>query len=177
MATLRGIANWARIHTPDKFDNYSILVDVPDDFPKLLKAQKVQSQCSAVDDTKDSETHGDKAVFAFNFKKSKFTRAGAEVPGPSIVDSKTNPIPPTTLVGNGSEVIVQYHTYPYGDEGKHRLVLDAVQVVNLVKFEGTALKPVANEFAPVEGYTADESGSIWVKLRVVVMFIRPWATM
>jgi hypothetical protein len=160
MPTVRGIANWARVHTPDKYDNYSILVDVPDDFPKLLKAEKVKSQCSAIDREKKEETHDPKAMFAFNFKKAKFLRSGAEVPGPSVVDANTAPIPPSTLIGNGSEVIVQYHTYPYGNEGQHRMVLDAVQVVNLVKFEGTAREAAPLEFAKVEGYTADESGDI-----------------
>ena len=161
MPTVQGQANWARIHSPDKYDNYSVMVDVPDDFPKILKAGKIKAQCNAIDFDKESADHDKERMFCFNFKKSKFLRSGAEVPPPFVEDSQGNLIPPSILIGHGSEVIVQYHTYPYGEEGQSRLILDGIQVINLVKFVAKAREAVESEFEKVEGgYVADESGDI-----------------
>jgi len=160
MPKVTGIANWARVHQADKYDNFSIKVDVPDEFPKLLKAEKVKSQCQVIDHDVESEIHDPNAKFCFNFKKPRFLRSGAEVPGPTVVDAQTNAIPPNVLIGNGSKVTIQYHTYPYGDDGFQRLILDGVQVVDLVEFVSKGVQPPESEFEAVAGYVADETGDI-----------------
>jgi hypothetical protein len=126
--TIRGISNWAFVHKPDKFKNYTISVDVDDSFIEVLKTGKVKAKLEEIDPDKASEVHDPSKSFKFNFRRSLERKDGSENPPPQVVDSKKQPIPPTTLIGNGSEVVVQYSTYEYPDSGEVRtaIVLDAV---------------------------------------------------
>lgn len=158
MATVKGKANWVRIPRPDNYKNYSLTVDVGEDFIKELKAGKCSAKVQAIDHDKKLEIHGKDAQFSFTFRKASVSKAGNPQPPPTLVDTKNKPIPATVMVGNGSDLIVQYHMHPWDDAGTPRVkvMLDAIQVVNLIPYV-----PTKNlEFEEVEGYTADESGTI-----------------
>ncbi len=158
MSTVKGKANWVRIPRPDNYKNYSLTVDVGEDFIKQLKAGHCSAKVQAIDHEKKLEIHDKDAQFSFTFRKSSVSKAGDPQQPPTMVDSKKNPLPAGVMVGNGSDLIVQYHMYPWDDGGtpREKVVLDAIQVVNLIPY----VPKEQLEFDEIEGYTADESGTI-----------------
>ena len=54
-----------------------------------------------------------------------------------VVDAQKNPIPETTLIGNGSKVNVLFDTYDYDVAGNKGVgsALKAVQVIDLVSYK------------------------------------------
>jgi hypothetical protein len=81
---------------------------------------------------------------------------GNEQGGPMIVDSQGNPWNKKVLIGNNSVVRVKLHFWAW-DRTKERegvgltAELHAVQVVELVEFEGGAVPVTADGFGVVEG--------------------------
>jgi hypothetical protein len=154
MPTVRGIANWAFTNRPDNYEHYTITLDVDEDFISVLRDNKVKAQVKEIEHDKEKEVHDADKTYQF-----KFTRKdGTPIPPPTVVDSKRNPLPDGLLIGNGSDVIVQYGLIPYDDSGtkRKRIELDAVQVLNLVPYKSDRKL----EFGDEDGYSADETGVI-----------------
>lgn len=158
MPTVRGIANWAFTSRPDNYEHYTVTLDVDDDFIGVLRENKVKSQVKEIEHDKDKEVHDADKTYQFKFLRYATRKDGQTNPPPAVVDSKRNPLPGDLLIGNGSEVVVQYSFVGYDDSGtaRKRIVLDAVQVLNLVPY---ASSPKL-EFGEETGYSADEDGVI-----------------
>lgn len=149
--TLRGIAQYAFLHKPDKGNEAE----------KIAPAYKIDVMLSDPKELKKAEALGftikpanDKHPHPYVVCKSKVDENREP---PKVVDTQRNVIPPKILIGNGSEVIVRVLPYGYG-KGKVSAVLKETMVLNLVKYEPTTeelerkgyLPPVANGFV-VEG--------------------------
>jgi len=158
MPTARGIANWAFTTRPDNYEHYTVTLDVDEDFIGVLRDNKVKSQVKEIEHDKEKEVHDANKTYQFKFLRYETRKDGTPIPPPQCVDSKRNPLPDGLLIGNGSEVIVQYSFVGYDDSGtaRKRIVLDAVQVLNLVPYENTQKL----EFGEETGYSADEEGII-----------------
>jgi len=158
MPTVRGIANWAFTSKPDNYEHYTVTLDVNEDFIGVLRENKVKAQVKEIDHGKDKEAHNADLIYSFKFLRYATSRDGQPNPPPEVVDSKRNPLPDGLLIGNGSEVIVQYSLIDYNDSGtpRKRIALDAVQVLNLVPYNSSK----SLEFGEEQGYSADEDGII-----------------
>ena len=134
MATVQGIAYWAKVQNPDiTFDPmWSIDLAVDKETARGFKAKGV-----AIKQNEDGE-------YLVKFKR-KVTRAnGGENNPPRIVDGNKKPL--LDMIGNGSEVIVQYQTYDWTYKTKKGVGTDliAVQVLKLVEY--TQKEPEVDEF-------------------------------
>jgi hypothetical protein len=121
----QGKAKWAKVYRPDpEYDNYKINVYLDEPSKKLFEAAGTQL-------TPKSDDDGEYVTFRRDH--SKMIKKDLVTFGPpKVVDHNNNPI--TETIGNGSEVVVKVQVYD-GKKGKgHRL--EAVQVVNLVVYEG-----------------------------------------
>jgi len=158
MPVAKGIVNWAFTHRPDNYEHYTATLDVDEEFINVLRENKVKAQVKEIDHDKEKETHDVDKNYQFKFIRYANQRNGTPNPPPAVVDSKRNPLPDGLLIGNGSEVIVQYGLVPYDDSGtkRQRIVLDAVQVLNLVPYASNQKL----EFGEEDGYSADEEGII-----------------
>ena len=87
-----------------------------------------------------------------------FTRDGKQLPAPRVVDAQKNDMS-GTAIGNGSKVNVLFRSKEMEQgqwEGKSVFYLDAIQVLELVPYDG----PVREDFSAVDnGYTGDEDFS------------------
>lgn len=94
-------------------------------------------------------------LLEFRFKKKERTKKGQVLSAPAVYDSRKNPWPADTLIGNGSKVKVAFHCWGWEDKfGKKgvSLSLEAVQVLDLVPFE--RIDP-ASAFGVENGYVLD----------------------
>jgi len=128
---VKGIAKWASVQAPNTtFEpEYSVDLEVSDVDAKALRAKGLV--------VKDKDG---KNVIKF---KRKVTRSdGEENPKPKVVDADAMPF--DELIGNGSEVNVQYRTYDWTWAGKSGVSADLVgiQVLNHVAYGGTEFEPV-----------------------------------
>ena len=158
MPIVRGIVNWAFTHRPDNYEHYTATLDVDDTFINVLRENKVKAQVKEIEHGKEKEAHDADKNYQFKFISYATKRDGSPNPAPRVVDAKRNPLPDGLLIGNGSEVIVQYALIPYDDSGtkRKRISLDAIQVLNLVPYASNQKL----EFGEEEGYSADEEGII-----------------
>ena len=159
MPVVTGKANWAFLNRPDQFGNYTITVDVADDFVEVLKAGRVKAKIEEIDTEKKGEVHEADKKFKFNFRLKKIRGDGGENDPPKVFDSNMNQLAPNVLLGNGSLVNVQYSTYEYPDNGSMRkaIQLDKVQVLDLVPY----VRQDKNEFTKQDnGFVADDTGII-----------------
>lgn len=121
---VRGIAMWASVQTPNTtFDPvYSIDLIVDED-----KADKLKELGLKVKKTEDG--------LVCKFKRKQFRFDGTENAKPVIVDAKKEPF--NGLIGNGSEVIVQFSTYEWTNKFGSGIASDlqGVQIVNLVSYK------------------------------------------
>ena len=134
---VRGIAKWASVQAPNTtFEpEYSIDLEVSDQDAQTLRGQNL------VVKEKDG-----KNVIKF---KRKVTRSdGEENPKPKVVDADAMPF--GELIGNGSEVNVQYRTYDWTWAGKSGVSADlvGVQVLKHVAYGGTEFEPVSVNDTP-----------------------------
>jgi hypothetical protein len=169
---IEGKSFFAKVHKPEKnvFNNdkmefsIGILFDSENDpvkleLEKLLKANKCKKSIYA---TKDPKTKLEDGKMAFNFNtRAWFDEAGTLLNPLIVVDKFNRPILPTTLIGNGSDVIIEYFFRPAKDEngtltGKSVVELHGVMVKNLVHYEAKPLSQV-NNFKPLEELPEDES--------------------
>lgn len=126
MPVVSGTAKWASIQQPNtKFDHvWSIDVVVDMETAKRLKAEGLPVK-------KDKD--GDIII---KCKKKVFRKDGSKNQPPRVVDGNKEPL--MDLVGNGSKVNVQYQPYEWNFAGNSGIGagLVAVQVLELVPFEG-----------------------------------------
>ena len=156
MPTIRGIGNWIITNKPDKWGKWTASVDVGEDFITLLKEGQVKSQIQDINHDKETEVHHPDAKFKFTFKRPAKRKDGSDNTPVVVVDSQKNPMP-GVMVGNGSEVVVQYSVYDYNDSGTPRkaFILEKVQVLKLVPYEAP------DEFKEESGgFVVDNTGVI-----------------
>lgn len=103
----------------------------------------------------DGESFGvdfEQYPFEFKFKRNEARKGGSGGvnPAPRQVDLAGQPF--TEIIGNGSDVNVQFSVYPFNYKGKDGIGADfqAVQVVNNIPYEPTGDAPAtsgADEFS------------------------------
>lgn len=142
---LRGIVQYAFVHRPDSGNEEE----------KIAPAYKLDLMLVDPKELKKAEALGynikpanDKHPHPYVICKSKVAEGRDP---PKVLDSQRNPIPPTILIGNGSEVIVRTLPYGYG-KGKVSAILKETMVLNLVKYVPTTEELDRKGFLPpVEG--------------------------
>lgn len=91
----------------------------------------------------------------YTFKRSTVNKDGSPKFPPQVVDSNTNPIPKTTMIGNGSKVNVELYIFTYKMPGKSgtSATINGVQVVDLVEYkkEGSSNGSSKSGFSVVGG--------------------------
>jgi hypothetical protein len=122
---LRGKAKWPQLTKPDdKYDNFKINVYLDDESMNLFSESGIQL-------TPKTDEDGTYVVFRRpNYKqlKKELVHFGA----PKVIDGDGAPV--TVAIGNGSDVVVKIVVYDSKKGKGHRL--EAVQVVNLIPYEG-----------------------------------------
>lgn len=108
---------------------------------------------------KDKETGAPRLVLK---RKAVPFSNGDSKDAPVVVDGHLRALDPNT-VGNGSTANIQYSTYPWKYRNREGIAADlmAIQVVNLVPREGTAMEfeviePMAAEDKPTETAAPDD---------------------
>jgi len=125
MPLCRGRAFWSFTQKPDvKFEPvYRITIQMEDDEAAKLKAVGLKVR------------RNDDGIFEYKFKRNVTNKkTGEPNPAPKQVDANREPM--TAIIGNGSDVVVQYATYNWEYKGKKGTNADfqAVQVINLVPY-------------------------------------------
>ena len=130
---ISGISYWAKVHkpVPDKFNSEGIYsIDVALD----SKAETQLKKLGLGGKIKNKED--DRGNF-IQIKRKVRKKDGSMNTPVRVVDAQKNPIPETTLIGNGSKVNVLFDTYEY-DRGQGKetgSALKAVQVIDLVSYK------------------------------------------
>lgn len=148
---LLGTAYYAKVHRPEPNTlkegklEYSMQLQIDEKTAKELKALRVP-----VSDTtykKDS----DEVSVPGPFVRLTTSRK------PEVVDAKTQSVPETILIGNGSKVKVEANifTYPPKSKGQTGVAagLKGVQVLELVEYQGKS------SFEEEEGFTVGTSST------------------
>lgn len=125
--TFPGIAKWARVHTPNKFNNYQLSLYVDTATRKAVKASGYRGKLNEDDDG-----------FYYNFRRphTKVFKGKEEVLGPPTITGPDGK-PLTDFIGNGSEVEVVVEIYefnsPQHGSGKGSRIKE-VKVTKLVPY-------------------------------------------
>jgi hypothetical protein len=160
MPMIKGELYWASIHQPNTtFEpKWSVDVFVDEDTGKALQAEGLNPKHVKANKAGDGVSHPGKTIgdVFFNFKRKTAYPDGAPQSPPRVVDAKRNPVPASTLVGNGSVANISYKTYEYNFKGTTGISSDlaGVQVLSLVEYEDKS----APDFEDAEGYTGDTDG-------------------
>lgn len=133
MPVLNGKAYWASVVTPNTtFDEdgvYSIDLAVDEENKK-----------SAVTEGLSIKNKGDERGDFVTIKRKAKRKDGSLNRAPDIMDNMKRPLQ-NTLIGNGSTVNVLFKTYEWNHKPTNRsgksADLQAVQVVNLIPYEGS----------------------------------------
>ena len=133
MPVLNGKAYWASVVTPNTtFDEdgvYSIDLAVDEENKK-----------SAVSEGLSIKNKGDERGDFVTIKRKAKRKDGSLNRAPDIMDNMKRPLQ-NTLIGNGSTVNVLFKTYEWSHKPTNRsgksADLQAVQVVNLIPYEGS----------------------------------------
>ena len=133
MPVLNGKAYWASVVTPNTtFDEdgvYSIDLAVDEENKK-----------SAVSEGLSIKNKGDERGDFVTIKRKAKRKDGSVNRAPDIMDNMKRPLQ-NTLIGNGSTVNVLFKTYEWNHKPTNRsgksADLQAVQVVNLIPYEGS----------------------------------------
>ena len=133
MPVLNGKAYWASVVTPNTtFDEdgvYSIDLAVDEENKK-----------SAVSEGLSIKNKGDERGDFVTIKRKAKRKDGSLNRAPDIMDNMKRPLQ-NTLIGNGSTVNVLFKTYEWNHKPTNRsgksAALQAVQVVNLIPYEGS----------------------------------------
>jgi hypothetical protein len=163
---LKGTASWAKVFEPDtKFNPegvYSINVSIPEadaahvceqldtlmaeyttklvkEKPQLKASLSMRPPYEAEYDENGNETGN--LLFKSKMKASGTTKEGRTWQRkPVVVDTKLTPLNKSTLIGNGSTVIVAVDPSPYympsNKQAGVSLRMVGVQVTNLVEYQG-----------------------------------------
>lgn len=142
---VRGIAYWASIQSPNTtFEPvYTIDLAVDEAAADALKAHGLKAKS-----TEDG--------LIVKFKRKQFKADGSENKRPVIRDAANQPF--DELIGNGSEVIVQFNTYEWKNKFGSGIAADlqGVQVVELVPYR----QGDGDEFAPIGEEEEEVIGSV-----------------
>lgn len=163
---VEGIAMYASVHKPKKgFTDKDVpqycldLIVDKANAKKLLDEGLKVAKYKVDEDTKKPkryESHPTSDVF--NLRKKTIKADGSEATPPQVVDSNLNPIPPTTLIGNGSKVLVSISPYTIAAYGTKSHTLLGVQVLDLVPYTSNSEGSSAG-FKPKDGFTVDTTVS------------------
>ena len=145
MPVLNGKAYWASVVTPNTtFDEdgvYSIDLAVDEENKK-----------SAVAEGLSIKNKGDDRGDFVTIKRKAKRKDGSLNRAPDIMDNMKRPLQ-NTLIGNGSTVNVLFKTYEWNHKPTNRsgksADLQAVQVVNLIPYEGSNSASSAFKEIPV----------------------------
>ena len=120
---VRGIANWASVQAPNTtFEPvYQVDLTVSEESAAGLKNEGLNVKKVGED-------------FVYKFKRKQFKADGTENKKPVVVLADKTPF--DGLIGNGSEVIVQFSTYEWKNKFGSGISADlqGVQVLNLVEY-------------------------------------------
>lgn len=140
---VRGIAYWASVQVPNTtFEPvYTIDLAVGDDAAESLKKIGLKGKVA-------------EEGTVFKFKRKQFRQDGAENNKPVIRDAANQPF--SDLIGNGSDVIVQFATYEWKNKFGSGIGADlqGVQVIDLVPYrtgDGDEFEPVGESGEEVIG--------------------------
>ena len=153
MPVLNGKAYWASVVTPNTtFDEdgvYSIDLAVDEENKK-----------SAVAEGLSIKNKGDDRGDFVTIKRKAKRKDGSPNKAPDIMDNMKSPLQ-NTLIGNGSTVNVLFKTYEWSHKPTNRsgksADLQAVQVVNLIPYEGSNSSSSAFKEIPEGNVTASTS--------------------
>jgi len=147
MATVQGIAYWARVHNPDTtFDpQWCIDLVVDKQTAKGFKDKGVKIK------------QNDDGEYVVKFKRNVARSNGGENKPPRIVDAGKKPM--LDEIGNGSEVVIQYQTYDWKYKTKTGVGVDlmAVQVLKLVEYSGGSDTDEFDEHEPAIEVKGEDS--------------------
>lgn len=148
---VRGIAYWASVQVPNTtFEPiYQIDLAVSEESAKALRDMGL-----SIKDTEDG--------LICKFKRKQFKPDNTENKKPVIRDADNQPF--AELIGNGSDVIVQFSTYEWKNKFGTGVAADlqGVQVVELVPYRNAD----GDEFEPLTDTDEDVIGSAPVKPKV-----------
>lgn len=124
---VEGTAYWAAVVAPNTTFEPQWKIDVCLD-------EKARQQVEAIEGISIKNKDDERGDF-ISLKRNVEDRNGNKKPAPKVIDSQNNPWD-DKLIGNGSRVVVKFHTYPYNYRGKSGVSseLDAVQVIDLVEY-------------------------------------------
>ena len=153
MPVLNGKAYWASVVTPNTtFDAdgvYSIDLAVDDKTKKVAEGEGLTIK-----------NKGDDRGNFVTFKRKAKRKDGNPNKAPEIMDNMKRPLQ-NTLIGNGSTVNVLFKTYEWNHKPTNRsgksADLQAVQVVNLIPYEGSNSASSAFKEIPEGNVTASTS--------------------
>ncbi len=144
---VEGIAMYASVHCPKKAYTegespaYSLDLIVDEANAKKLTDEGLKPAKTVVDeDTKKPKEYAEHpGLKVFRLQRKTDKRDGTKRTPLTVVDSDTNALPPTILVGNGSKVRVMVNPYTMTIKGREITgsVLLGVQVLELVAYTGT----------------------------------------
>lgn len=103
MALVKGTAYWAKVFTPDtQYDpKWCIDIEVSEEDSEVLKSHGMEPRTGK----------GCESGFRFQFKRKTLKRDGSEATPPIIVDKDNKRM--SSMIGNGSEVLIQYRPYEW----------------------------------------------------------------
>ena len=153
MPVLNGKEYWASVVTPNTtFDEdgvYSIHLAVDEENKK-----------SAVAEGLSIKNKGDERGDFVTIKRKAKRKDGSANKAPDVMDGMKRPLQ-NTLIGNGSTVNVLFKTYEWNHKPTNRsgksADLQAVQVVNLIPYEGSNSASSAFQEIPEGNVTASTS--------------------
>lgn len=106
----------------------------------------------------------DSAKLVVKFKLPEFKRDdGTSSAGPTVMDSKRNPWPVSTEIGNGSKAIIAFSIYAWNNKAGAGMTLQPMkmQVVDLVEYTGGALPKDEEVFEEIsDGYSVKEAEEV-----------------
>ena len=147
--TLEGIAYWAHVQAPkhsDKYKSDTFQINLGLDEAGIARAESYGLEVKPADKWNDMP-------HVVIQRKVRPGKTIAETK-PDVVDSMQNPS--SELIGNGSNVIVKFGTYFFGD--KVRTTLFKVQIRKLVKYEGASGGLVKDPSGYVAGQATGTDG-------------------
>lgn len=149
---LEGQAYWAKVHTPNDRNKYSVDISLNDEDAKRLEKRgiSVKNRVTGKGVQKIDKTNkqGNFVTATLN----NIRKDGTKNKPPTVLDASAQPLPSTTLIGNGSKVKVKALVHDYTDPNPGtKLVLLGIQVLELIPYTSN------QDFTPVDGYTATDS--------------------
>lgn len=163
--TLEGVAYWCHVQKPkhsEKYKNDAYEVSLVLDAANVKRAESFGLQVYPAEQPTATRTQ-EKCIPGPFVKISRKVRPGKtfEETKPDVVDSMQEKVPNDVLIGNGSNIIVKFGTYYFGDWA--RTTLFKVQILKLVPFaakdggfkrDDTGYRASATGTSDAEGFDA-----------------------